>query len=290
MSAISGPLLQWLEDRLEQNKQRVQELQQEKEQLLEELAALEWGGNADPSGSDMKKSPRTTPGWRVALHCLSEGTGCASSLAAKSTAPGSGLYLPQLVQSSAVSAVAALLAQWWGWAAPEDSCSGEHTPRELVVSPSIFWQKSYCFTCIPGAWNRRVRGEKCAPAVISDAANFCLRLVASVDHGFISSNVLDHWSFTQAGKRWEGSLGADLEDLWHRIFVRRMSNQIKNSKAGAVGSGNEMMLQSASACIFWSVCILWFSLMLVCAQHWGSLENELRKWLSERGLWFLPRG
>ncbi|NXN19434.1 BRCC3 deubiquitinase, partial [Indicator maculatus] len=41
MSAISGPLLQWLEDRLEQNKQRVQELQQEKEQLLEELAALE---------------------------------------------------------------------------------------------------------------------------------------------------------------------------------------------------------------------------------------------------------
>ncbi|NXG73208.1 BRCC3 deubiquitinase, partial [Baryphthengus martii] len=41
MSAISGPLLQWLEDRLEQNKQRVLELQQEKEQLLEELAALE---------------------------------------------------------------------------------------------------------------------------------------------------------------------------------------------------------------------------------------------------------
>ncbi|NXW58799.1 BRCC3 deubiquitinase, partial [Eurystomus gularis] len=41
MSAISGPLLQWLEDRLEQNKQRVQELQQEKEQLLKELAALE---------------------------------------------------------------------------------------------------------------------------------------------------------------------------------------------------------------------------------------------------------
>uniref|UniRef100_A0A663M2P4 BRCA1/BRCA2-containing complex subunit 3 n=2 Tax=Athene cunicularia TaxID=194338 RepID=A0A663M2P4_ATHCN len=41
MSAISGPLLQWLEDRLEQNKQRVQELQHEKEQLLEELAALE---------------------------------------------------------------------------------------------------------------------------------------------------------------------------------------------------------------------------------------------------------
>ncbi|XP_071298734.1 lys-63-specific deubiquitinase BRCC36 isoform X2 [Agelaius tricolor] len=41
MSAISGPLLQWLEDRLEQNKQRMQELQREKEQLLEELAALE---------------------------------------------------------------------------------------------------------------------------------------------------------------------------------------------------------------------------------------------------------
>lgn len=43
-----------------------------------------------------------------------------------------------LVQSNAVSAVAALLAQWWGWAAPEDSCSGEHTPREPAVSPSMF--------------------------------------------------------------------------------------------------------------------------------------------------------
>ncbi|CAM2120288.1 lys-63-specific deubiquitinase BRCC36 isoform X1 [Lepidochelys kempii] len=41
MSAISGPLLQWLEDRLEQNKQRVQELQREKEELMKELAALE---------------------------------------------------------------------------------------------------------------------------------------------------------------------------------------------------------------------------------------------------------
>ncbi|XP_062819774.1 lys-63-specific deubiquitinase BRCC36 [Anolis carolinensis] len=41
MSAISGPLLQWLEDRLEQNKQRMLELQQEKEELLKELAALE---------------------------------------------------------------------------------------------------------------------------------------------------------------------------------------------------------------------------------------------------------
>lgn len=40
MSAISGPLLQWLEDRLEQNKQRMQELQREKEELLEELSAL----------------------------------------------------------------------------------------------------------------------------------------------------------------------------------------------------------------------------------------------------------
>uniref|UniRef100_A0A6I8RK98 Lys-63-specific deubiquitinase BRCC36 n=1 Tax=Xenopus tropicalis TaxID=8364 RepID=A0A6I8RK98_XENTR len=40
MSAISGPLLQWLEDRLEQNQQRAQELQSEKEQLLQELKAL----------------------------------------------------------------------------------------------------------------------------------------------------------------------------------------------------------------------------------------------------------
>ncbi|XP_059833219.1 lys-63-specific deubiquitinase isoform X1 [Hypanus sabinus] len=40
MSSISGPLLQWLEDRLDQNKQHIQELQREKEQLLQELAAL----------------------------------------------------------------------------------------------------------------------------------------------------------------------------------------------------------------------------------------------------------
>ncbi|MBN3323647.1 BRCC3 deubiquitinase, partial [Atractosteus spatula] len=40
MSAISGPLLQWLEDRLEQNKQSIVELQQEKERLTQELAAL----------------------------------------------------------------------------------------------------------------------------------------------------------------------------------------------------------------------------------------------------------
>ncbi|XP_072500549.1 lys-63-specific deubiquitinase BRCC36 [Notamacropus eugenii] len=41
MSAISGPLLQWLEDRLEQNQQRVRELQREKERLQQELAALD---------------------------------------------------------------------------------------------------------------------------------------------------------------------------------------------------------------------------------------------------------
>uniref|UniRef100_A0A8C9U6J6 BRCA1/BRCA2-containing complex subunit 3 n=1 Tax=Scleropages formosus TaxID=113540 RepID=A0A8C9U6J6_SCLFO len=40
MSAVSGPLLQWLEDRLEQNKQSISELQQEKERLMQELAAL----------------------------------------------------------------------------------------------------------------------------------------------------------------------------------------------------------------------------------------------------------
>lgn len=54
---------------------------------------------------------------------------------------------------------------------------------------------------------------KSVPAVIYDAANFCLVLVASVDHDLISNNVLDHWSFIQAGRRWEGSLGTDLEDL-----------------------------------------------------------------------------
>ncbi|XP_055984840.1 lys-63-specific deubiquitinase BRCC36 [Sorex fumeus] len=41
MSAVSGPLLQWLEDRLEQNQQLLQELQQEKEALLQELSSLE---------------------------------------------------------------------------------------------------------------------------------------------------------------------------------------------------------------------------------------------------------
>uniref|UniRef100_A0A2K6D390 Lys-63-specific deubiquitinase n=1 Tax=Macaca nemestrina TaxID=9545 RepID=A0A2K6D390_MACNE len=41
MSAVSGPLLQWLEDRLEQNQQHLQELQQEKEALMQELSSLE---------------------------------------------------------------------------------------------------------------------------------------------------------------------------------------------------------------------------------------------------------
>ncbi|XP_024420114.2 lys-63-specific deubiquitinase BRCC36 isoform X3 [Desmodus rotundus] len=41
MSAVSGPLLQWLEDRLEQNQQHLQELEQEKEELMKELSSLE---------------------------------------------------------------------------------------------------------------------------------------------------------------------------------------------------------------------------------------------------------
>ncbi|XP_040178723.1 lys-63-specific deubiquitinase BRCC36 isoform X2 [Rana temporaria] len=41
MSAISGPLLQWLEDRLQQNHQRALELEQEKEKLMQELESLE---------------------------------------------------------------------------------------------------------------------------------------------------------------------------------------------------------------------------------------------------------
>ncbi|KAB5548630.1 hypothetical protein PHYPO_G00057800 [Pangasianodon hypophthalmus] len=40
MSAVSGPLLQWLEDRLEQNKKSIMELQKEKERLTQELASL----------------------------------------------------------------------------------------------------------------------------------------------------------------------------------------------------------------------------------------------------------
>ncbi|XP_034983068.2 lys-63-specific deubiquitinase BRCC36-like [Zootoca vivipara] len=41
MLVIGGPLMQWLEGRLKRNQDRLQELQQEKEKLLEELAALE---------------------------------------------------------------------------------------------------------------------------------------------------------------------------------------------------------------------------------------------------------
>ncbi|XP_059534832.1 lys-63-specific deubiquitinase BRCC36 [Myotis daubentonii] len=41
MSAVSGPLLQWLEDRLEQNQHHLQELEQEKEELMQELSSLE---------------------------------------------------------------------------------------------------------------------------------------------------------------------------------------------------------------------------------------------------------
>ncbi|XP_053448594.1 lys-63-specific deubiquitinase BRCC36-like [Nycticebus coucang] len=40
MSAVSGPLLQWLEDRLEQNQQQLQELQQVKEELMQQLSSL----------------------------------------------------------------------------------------------------------------------------------------------------------------------------------------------------------------------------------------------------------
>ncbi|MBN3288493.1 BRCC3 deubiquitinase, partial [Polyodon spathula] len=41
MSAISGPLLQWLEDKVEQNKQTIAELQLEKERLVLELTDLD---------------------------------------------------------------------------------------------------------------------------------------------------------------------------------------------------------------------------------------------------------
>ncbi|KAF7697402.1 hypothetical protein HF521_005820 [Silurus meridionalis] len=40
MSAVSGPLLQWLEDRLEQNKKSIMELQKEKERLTQELDSM----------------------------------------------------------------------------------------------------------------------------------------------------------------------------------------------------------------------------------------------------------
>nr|XP_020043696.1 lys-63-specific deubiquitinase BRCC36 [Castor canadensis] len=40
ISVVSGPLLQWLEDRLEQNQQHLQVLQREKEDLMEKLSSL----------------------------------------------------------------------------------------------------------------------------------------------------------------------------------------------------------------------------------------------------------
>uniref|UniRef100_A0A8C5BH13 MPN domain-containing protein n=1 Tax=Gadus morhua TaxID=8049 RepID=A0A8C5BH13_GADMO len=40
MSAVSGPLLQWLEDRLDQNQQNIADLQLEKERLQLELASM----------------------------------------------------------------------------------------------------------------------------------------------------------------------------------------------------------------------------------------------------------
>lgn len=238
--------------------------------------------------SDMKKSSRSTPGWRVALCCLSEGTGCASSLAAKSTAPGSGLYLPQLGAEQCCVCSCCTSGSVVGLAAPEDSSSGEHTPREPVVSPSVFWQKSYCFTDIPRAWNMRVRG------VCPCCHTWCCQLLPSLsslfDHDLISGNVLDHWSFTQAGKRWEGSLGTDLEDLWHRICVQHMSNQINNSKARAVGSRNEINATKCQCLHFLvSLCSL-----TPCSAGVCPALGFFRKWPvsagSVRGLRFLPRG
>ncbi|XP_012967322.2 lys-63-specific deubiquitinase BRCC36-like [Mesocricetus auratus] len=41
ISTVCGPLLQWLENRLEQNQQHLQELEQEKESLMEELSSLD---------------------------------------------------------------------------------------------------------------------------------------------------------------------------------------------------------------------------------------------------------
>lgn len=57
MSAVSGPLLQWLEDRLEQNKQSIIELQQEKERLTQELAAMWGGGEEDNTHSTSVNKP-----------------------------------------------------------------------------------------------------------------------------------------------------------------------------------------------------------------------------------------
>lgn len=63
MSAVSGPLLQWLEDTLGQNQQHVQELQQEKEELLQELSSCR-----RQNGEEWKypgiKLIRLNPFWR----------------------------------------------------------------------------------------------------------------------------------------------------------------------------------------------------------------------------------
>lgn len=163
MSAISGPLLQWLEDRLEQNKQRVQELQQEKEQLLEELAALEWRRICRPFRRETwgKKKVYKIYSWLKGGPTLpySKDTSCASSLASCSKEhcyriralsaqlDGKQWYLSRCCMMQCDSSSVVGLGSTW-----RVFSSGGHIPRQHVVSPfPIFWQKSYCFTCIPRA-------------------------------------------------------------------------------------------------------------------------------------------
>lgn len=75
----------------------------------------------------------------MALHCLSvKVLAVPLLLQQRAHLQDQDFVCPSLVQSSAVSAGAALVDQWWGWAAPEDSCSGEHTLGNMLFLPLYF--------------------------------------------------------------------------------------------------------------------------------------------------------
>lgn len=148
MSAISGPLLQWLEDRLEQNKQRVQELQQEKEQLLEELAALEWKRKRRPFRKETWEKLCKTYSWLkggLTLPYSEDASNASCPRQQRALLQDKGLSAPPwLMASSGISPgdawCSAVTAQWWGWAAPEETSvlEGTHLGSMLFLPPLYF--------------------------------------------------------------------------------------------------------------------------------------------------------
>ena len=186
------------------------------------------------------------------------------------------------MESSGISPGAAwcsgILAQWWGWAAPEDTSvlEGTHLGNMLFLPLLYFDRSLIALHVFQEPRTGGLGGGKCIPAVISDAANFCCLLVAWVDHDLTSSNVLDYWLSTQAGKRWEGSLERGLKELWHSICVQHTPKQIKTSKSRDVWSRNEIGATKCQCLHFLgTVHILLLDAVLLHAQHWGSLQNGL---------------